>query len=216
MINWEEPSMSPAGIQRLVAKIAEALGPGWKFADDRHHNPGRLELHHLDDGIELRIQIGAERVAACGVHDGVGGNFPYVYGCKEPVIRFSVTKTPERMAKEITRRLLPRVRDDAAILEAARAERDARLTGRLETLQRAREQLDGDLFWDEHGTVTTSAEFEEAWSSFRAETPHVEIRLGDYGRSDHMDRVCVRQLCHEQVLVLVDTVARLKAASEAA
>ncbi|MFD0857295.1 hypothetical protein ACFQ07_34145, partial [Actinomadura adrarensis] len=76
-------------------------------------------------------------MAVWGIHDGVGDKLPYVFGCKEPVIRFSVAKTPQRQAAEITRRLLPTVRNDAAILAAERADREARLARWRATLERA-------------------------------------------------------------------------------
>ena len=215
-MSWEEPGMSPAEVRDLVTQIAEELGPGWTVAEDRYGNAGRMELH-APDRIELCIQVGPAQVAVHGIHGDVGGNLPYNYGCKEPVIRFSVTKTPRRMAGEIIRRLLPTVREDAAILAAARDERDARLAGRLDTLLKARELLDGDLTWAEHGAHGRPTEFEYASTDYRSgDTPHLVIELRDYKRSNHMDEVRVSNLTHEQVLVIVEAVARGITASRAA
>ncbi|MFI0453126.1 hypothetical protein [Actinomadura sp. 6N118] len=114
------------------------------------------------------------------------------------MIGFSVAKTPKRQAAEITRRLLPAARADAAILAAERADRDARLAGRLATLERARELLEGDLTWDEHGSSGQEAEFEHARTHRRhGEAPHVVIELRDSKRNDHMDEVRVSRLDHE-------------------
>lgn len=215
-MGWEEPGMSAAEIRILVTQIAEELGSGWTVAEDRYNNAGRMELHG-PEGIELCIQFGPAQVAVRGIHGDVGGKLPYNYGCKEPVIRFSVTKTPRRMAGEITRRLLPAVREDAAILAAARDERDARLAGRLDTLLKARELLGGDLTWAEHGACGRPTEFEYASTHLRSgDTPHLVIELRDYKRSDHMDEVRVSNLTHEQVLIIVAAAAGVITASCAA
>jgi hypothetical protein len=131
------------------------------------------------DGIELCGQVGPAQVAVRGIHEGVGRYLPHDYGCKKPVIHFSTAKTPQRMAREITRRLLPTVKDDAAILAAARADRDARLAERLATLRRARELLDGDLIWAETDGACQPVEFEKASNTGRyGDTPHLVSRVG--------------------------------------
>lgn len=201
--------MSSAQTRALVSQIAEALGEGWTVAEDRNHNAGRWELH-APDGIELRVQVGPAQLAVQGIHQGVGRYLPRDYGCKQPMIRFSTAKTPQRMAGEITRRLLPTVKDDAAILISARADRDAQLAGRLATLRRARELLNGDLTWDQSDSTRRPAELDKAANINRyGKTPHVVIDLRDRGRNDHLDEVHVTNLDHEQVLVIVDAVAGL-------
>lgn len=209
LISWEDPGMSSAQTQALVTQIAEALGEGWTVAGDRNHNAGRWELH-APDGIELRVQVGPAQLAVQGIHQGVGRHLPHDYGCKQPVIRFSAAKTPQRMAREITRRLLPAVKDDAAILAKARADRDAQQSGRLATLLRARELLNGDLTWDQSDSTGRPAELDKAANTNRyGKTPHVVIDLRDRSRNDHLDEVHVTNLDHEQVLVIVDAVAGL-------
>jgi hypothetical protein len=149
-----------------------------------------------------------------GIHGRVGPNLPYVYGCKQPMIHLSANKTPRRMAGEIRRRLLPAVREDAAILAAERADRDARLAARRTTLERARELLDGDLTWAEYDLVGQPAEYDHAASEYRSpDTPRVVIELKDSKRNDHLDEVRVSNLDHQQVLVITEAVARVIAAA---
>ncbi|MCP2341155.1 hypothetical protein [Actinomadura rupiterrae] len=206
-MKWEEPGMSPAQARALVTQIAEQMEPGWMVADDRYGQVGRMELHG-PDGIQLCLQVGPLHVAVRGIHADVGGHLPGRFGCAEPVIRFAVTKSPQRMASEITRRLLPAVRQDAAVLAAARNERDTRLAGRLDTLLKARELLGGNLSWAEPGTGRRPAEFESASTHHRAPgTPHLVIELRDDKGDDHADEVRVSDLTHEQALIIVEAAA---------
>jgi hypothetical protein len=215
-MTWEEPGMSPDQTRALVRQIAEVLGSEWTVAEDRHRNAGRWELH-ASDGIELCVQVGPAQVAVRGIHGRVGANLPYVYGCKQPVIRFSVDKTPQRMAAEITRRLLPAVREDAATLAAERADRDARLAARLVTLERARDLLGGDLAWAEPDAAGQPAEYEHASSPYRpTDMPRVAIDLNDDKRHDHLDEVRVSNLDHQEVLVVVEAAARVIEAARTA
>ncbi|WP_329242797.1 hypothetical protein OG417_44750 [Actinoallomurus sp. NBC_01490] len=208
-IRWEDPGMTSAQTRALVAQIAEALGEGWALAEDRHHNAGRWELH-APDGIELCVQVGPAQVTVRGIHHGVGRYLPGDYGCQQPVIHFSTAKTPQRMAREISRRLLPTVREDATILAAARADHDARLAGRLATLLRARELLDGDLSWEQADAHGKAAELDQAVSTNRyGRAPHVVIALKSRDETDRLDEVHITNLNHDQVLVIVEAVAGL-------
>ena len=204
-----DPGMSRAQTRELVTQIAEALGEGWTVAEDRHHRAGSWELC-APGGIELCVQVGPVQVAVRGIHEGIGRPMPCDYGCTQPVIRFSAAKTPQRMAGEITRRLLPAVEDDAAILTSARADRDAQLAGRLAILRRARELLNGDLTWDQTDRAGWPAELDKAANTNRyGKTPHVVIDLRDHMPNDHLVEVHITDLDHEQVLVIVDAVAGL-------
>jgi hypothetical protein len=114
-----------------------------------------------------------------------------------------------RITGEITRRLLPTVREVAAILAAAQAERDARLTGRLDTFLKAPEFLGGDLTWDEQGAPERPAESTmPPVLPGPSGAPHVAIVLRLQEQRSHRRGP---RLTHDQVLIIVEAAARITA-----
>jgi hypothetical protein len=140
--------MTAPDVLALAGQIAYALD-GWEAEPCRYGDSGWVELAG-PAGDRIQLRVGANWIEARGLHDQDTGPTRRweVAGVQMKSIGFSTDKTPERMAGELRRRLLPHVAEDNRLLDAAvRRHTKARAADDL-LFARAREQFPTLTWWD--------------------------------------------------------------------
>ena len=115
MTTWDRET-AERRLAELAPLVAQALGEGWK----REKRDDGVELTHYmglvrgDERVGLYISYPHGRLNISGnlkqIRDSRGEN-PYLRGEENPKITVSLDKSPEQIARDIKRRVLPGYRD---------------------------------------------------------------------------------------------------------
>lgn len=138
-----------------AAALAAALGPEWE-ARSRYTDPtmGRRDeavVAHPEDGIEILVSLGEpwranrrDRLVLFGLLGDLTQPHRLRHLTRE--ITVSTAKTPERMAGDVRKRLLPNLTEILAAAREDKAEQDARLAAQRLLLAELHETLGPDTW----------------------------------------------------------------------
>jgi hypothetical protein len=124
-------------LQELAGKIAAALSEGqflWKRDDESFKDDGRDWRAFLDGPSGLRLFLSNTWGPKGTLH--ISGCFPQGMGTDKHKINVSLARSPEIMAREIRRRLLPDYMLAFGIADRKKQENDAHAQARRETAKR--------------------------------------------------------------------------------
>ena len=110
MTVWTRETAEPR-LAELAPLVAKALGEGWKREKREGGEPTHyIALVHGDERVGLHVSYPYGRLNISGslnhIKDARGEN-PYVRGEENPKITASLGKSPEQIARDIERRVLP-------------------------------------------------------------------------------------------------------------
>jgi hypothetical protein len=107
---WTRETAEPR-LAELAPLVAKALGEGWKREKREGGEPTHyIALVHGDERVGLHVSYPYGRLNISGslthIKDTRGEN-PYVRGEENPKITASLDRSPEQIARDIKRRVLP-------------------------------------------------------------------------------------------------------------
>ena len=193
---------SEVRLAELAPKIARALGEGWKREPTRNPDVTHyIALAHGDERVGLHVAYPYGRLEISG---GVShlrdskGEAPYYRSEDNPKITATLSKSPEQIAADITRRVLPGYRAVLAAVLDRIAKANAYLSATAATAAKVAEAIGAEPGKDGLVDFYRSTAFPDDSGSAKCSGDRVALSLVDLNVSEACALLAELKSCREK------------------
>jgi hypothetical protein len=185
--------ISSSDLPRLARQIAEALGSPWANSTAKRFNGGAINAYEHpnyqyiqgdgDERLELHFASGSnmQRLTVSGRYPitSRGGFISAPHGTPRPDMTVAISRGPEAIAKDITRRLLPEYRKVLAAVQEIKRRTDASEDSQEANLRSLAEVFGTNPSADnlKHGTMRLNIPIQGAYGDLEAFDNSVNLNL---------------------------------------